>query len=68
MLGSVCLSFSALKSEQQRRIITVKFEAKKNITSLRCLSVSVNLGAFADNLADAVNQLLIFEDNFLEHL
>ncbi len=39
--------------------ITVKLEAKKTITSLRWLSVSVNLEPFVDNLADAVNRLLI---------
>ena len=36
------------------------FEAEMTITSLRCLSVSVNLGAYADNLSDAVDRLLIF--------
>ena len=44
---------------QQRRIITVRFEAKMTIITLRYLSVSLSLGAYADNLADAVDQLLI---------
>ncbi len=44
---------------EQRRIIIIKFEAKKTITSLRYLSVSVNLGTFAANFADAVDRLLI---------
>ena len=34
------------------------FEAKITITSLRCLSVSVNLEAFADILTNAGEQLL----------
>ena len=50
---------SPLNRVQQRRIIIVKFEAKKTITSLRYLSVSVNLGAFAANFADAVDRLLM---------
>ena len=44
---------------QQRRMNIIKFEAKKTITSLRCLSVSVNLRAFVTNFADAVDRLLI---------
>ena len=55
----VSLSVCQLCWVQQRGVITVKFEAKMIITSLRCLSVSVNLGPFADNLADAVDRLLI---------
>ena len=41
------------------RLIFIKFEAKKTITSLRCLSVSVNLRAFVAYFADAVDWLLI---------
>ena len=40
-------------------MITVRFEAKITITSLRYLSVSLNLGAFVYNLTGAVDRLLI---------
>ncbi len=54
VLPSVCLGIavnmrgSALPSVAKGKI-TVKFEAKMTISSLRCLSVSVTLVAFALN-------------------
>lgn len=39
--------------------ITLRLEQRMVITSLRNLSVSVNRGLIADNVADMVDQLLI---------
>ena len=61
-LGSVC-PFGCLPLLSC--LIIIRFEAIKAITSLRYLSVSVNLGAFAANIADAVDRLLIFVDIFI---
>ncbi len=58
-LGSVCPSVHLWVRVSV--CLIGKFEAKKTITSLRYLYVSVGLGAFAANFAHVVDQLLILK-------